>query len=146
MDPVKIHWQRLRSNALLPAKQTELASGYDLHACIDTPIELNTLPQLIPTGIAVETPPGIDLQIRPRSGLFLKGVIGTIGTIDADYRGELYVALYCLPDLGKFIISNGDRIAQLVVSTLTTIMWNEVEKLNETERGLGGHGSTGISK
>lgn len=146
MDPVKIHWQRLRSNALLPAKQTELASGYDLHACIDTPIELNTLPQLIPTGIAVATPPGIDLQIRPRSGLFLKGVIGTIGTIDADYRGELYVALYCLPDLGKFIISNGDRIAQLVVSTLTTIMWNEVEKLNETERGLGGHGSTGISK
>ena len=146
MDPVKIHWQRLRSNALLPAKQTELASGYDLHACIDTPIELNTLPQLIPTGIAVETPPGIDLQIRPRAGLFLKGVIGTIGTIDADYRGELYVALYCLPDLGKFIISNGDRIAQLVVSTLTTIMWNEVEKLNETERGLGGHGSTGISK
>ena len=146
MDPVKIHWQRLRSNAVLPAKQTELASGYDLHACIDTPIELNTLPQLIPTGIAVETPPGIDLQIRPRSGLFLKGVIGTIGTIDADYRGELYVALYCLPDLGKFIISNGDRIAQLVVSTLTTIMWNEVEKLNETERGLGGHGSTGISK
>ena len=86
------------------------------------------------------------MQIRPRSGLFLKGVIGTIGTIDADYRGELYVALYCLPDLGKFIISNGDRIAQLVVSTLTTIMWNEVEKLNETERGLGGHGSTGISK
>ena len=146
MDPVKIHWQRLRSNALLPAKQTELASGYDLHACIDTPIELNTLPQLIPTGIAVATPPDIDLQIRPRSGLFLKGVIGTIGTIDADYRGELYVALYCLPDLGKFIISYGDRIAQLVVSTLTTIMWNEVEKLNETERGLGGHGSTGISK
>ena len=146
MDPVELHWQRLRRNALLPVKQTELASGYDLHACIDSPIELNTLPQLIPTGIAVATPSGIDLQIRPRSGLFLKGVIGTIGTIDADYRGELYVALYCLPDLGKFIISNGDRIAQLVVSTLTTVMWTEVGKLNETERGIGGHGSTGISK
>tara|TARA_Y100001970_G_C13608670_1_gene543781 strand:+ start:76 stop:516 length:441 start_codon:yes stop_codon:yes gene_type:complete len=146
MDPVELNWQRLRKNALIPEKQSELASGYDLHACVDTPIELNTMPQLIPTGIAVAAPPDIDLQIRPRSGLFLKGVIGTIGTIDADYRGELYVALYCLPDLEKFIISDGDRIAQLVVTTLIEIKWNEVERLNETERGTGGHGSTGISR
>ena len=145
MYPVELHWKRVRNNALLPEKQTELASGYDLHACIDAPIELNTLPQLIPTGIAIATSPNIDLQIRPRSGLFSKGVIGTIGTIDADYRGELYVALYCLPDLGEFIISNGDRIAQLVATILTPIKWTEVKELDQTERGIGGHGSTGIN-
>ncbi|MCH2658438.1 MAG: dUTP diphosphatase [Dehalococcoidia bacterium] len=145
MNPVELHWKRLHRKALLPKKQTGFASGYDLHACIDKPIELNTMPQLIPTGIAVETPPNIDLQIRPRSGLFSKGVIGTIGTIDADYRGELYVALYCLPNLGKFIISNGDRIAQLVITTLTEVKWTEVEELSKTERGSGGHGSTGIN-
>ncbi len=144
MDPIELRWQRLRPNALLPQRQTALASGYDLHACLDQPLTLGTMPTRVPTGVAIAAPEGIDVQVRPRSGLFARGVIGTVGTLDADYRGELFVTLYCLPDLGGFEISDGDRIGQIVVARLVGVTWSEVDKLDDTARGTGGHGSTGL--
>ena len=142
---VELRWRRLRPNALLPQRQSELASGYDLHACLDSPLTLGTMPTRVPTGIAIAAPPGTDVQVRPRSGLFARGVIGTVGTLDADYRGEIFVTLYCLPDLGSFEISDGDRIGQLIVSELVATRWIEVDQLDDTVRGAGGHGSTGLS-
>jgi len=144
MDPIELRWQRLRPNARLPEQQTTLASGYDLHACLDEPLVLGTMPTRVPTGVAIASPAGIDVQVRPRSGLFARGVIGTVGTLDADYRGELFVTLYCLPDVGTFEVKDGDRIAQIVVSRLSDVVWHEAESLDETERGSGGHGSTGL--
>ncbi|MBT5773814.1 MAG: dUTP diphosphatase [Dehalococcoidia bacterium] len=144
MDQIELRWRRLRPNALLPEQQTALASGYDLHACLDEPLVLGTMPTRVPTGVAIASPAGIDVQVRPRSGLFARGVIGTVGTLDADYRGELFVTLYCLPDLGSFEITDGDRIGQIVVARLVDASWLEVEELDETVRGAGGHGSTGL--
>lgn len=103
------------------------------------------MPTRVPTGIAIAAPAGTDVQVRPRSGLFARGVIGTVGTLDADYRGEIFVTLYCLPDLGRFEVSNGDRIGQLIVSQLVDARWVESNDLGETERGTGGHGSTGLA-
>ena len=144
MDPIELRWQRLRPNALLPERQTALASGYDLHACLDEPLVLGTMPTRVPTGVAIASPAGIDVQVRPRSGLFARGVIGTVGTLDADYRGELFVTLYCLPGLGSFEIADGDRIGQIVVARLVGVSWREVAELDDTARGTGGHGSTGL--
>jgi len=142
---IDLRWRRLRPNARLPERQTELASGYDLHACIEGgPLVLGTMPTRVPTGVAIAAPPGTDVQVRPRSGLFVRGVIGTIGTLDADYRGEIFVTLYCLPDLGSFEVNDGDRIGQLIVSQLVDARWIEVDELDETARGDGGHGSTGL--
>ena len=98
---------------------------------------------MIPTGIAISIPKGLDVQIRPRSGLTLKGVMAGFGTIDADYRGEIFVTLFCLPSLGSYEIKQGERIAQLVVSKNQSFTWNEVLDLDNTERGDRGHGSTG---
>ncbi|MEE8421639.1 MAG: dUTP diphosphatase [Dehalococcoidia bacterium] len=137
---------RLRPGARTPERQTPLASGFDLHACLDGgTLTVGQAPVSVPTGIAVAPPQGADVQIRPRSGLFARGVIGMLGTIDADYRGELQVTLYCLPGTGSFEVNDGDRIAQLVVSRLADVTWREAETLDETERGGGGHGSTGVS-
>jgi dUTP pyrophosphatase len=145
MDPVELRWRRLRPHARLPQRQTALASGYDLHACLEGgPLVIGTMPVRVPTGIAVAAPPGIDVQVRPRSGLFARGVIGTVGTLDADYRGELFVTLYCLPDLGRFEVLDGDRVGQIVVARLAEARWVEVDDLDETARGAGGHGSTGL--
>ena len=143
-DATTVRILRLRSNARLPRRQTEHASGYDLHACLDDPLRLGTMPTRVPTGLAIATPPGVDAQVRPRSGLSARGVIGTVGTVDADYRGEVYVTLYCLPGLGEFIIADGDRIAQLIIARLATADLIEVDELDDTERGAGGHGSTGV--
>jgi dUTP pyrophosphatase len=145
VDSVELRWRRLRPQARLPQRQTALASGYDLHACLeDGPLVIGTMPVRVPTGIAVAAPPGIDVQVRPRSGLFARGVIGTVGTLDADYRGELFVTLYCLPDLGRFEVLDGDRVGQIVVARLAEARWVEVDDLDETARGAGGHGSTGL--
>ena len=141
---IDLRWRRLRSNAQLPEQQTALASGYDLHACLNGPLTLGTMPTRVPTGIAIAAPPGIDVQLRPRSGLFARGVIGTVGTLDADYRGEIFVTLYCLPDLGTFEVNDGDRIGQLVISALVEARWVETDELDDTVRGAGGHGSTGL--
>ena len=134
----------MRPGALLPARQSAFASGFDLHACLDgDPLVISGVPQLVPTGVAVAAPAGFDVQIRPRSGLSLRGVMATLGTIDADYRGELFVTLYCLPGCGPHEVRHGDRIAQLVVSRLADVEWLEVDELDETVRGDAGHGSTG---
>lgn len=145
-DTLELRWRRLRPNARLPEQQTELASGYDLRACLeDGPLVLGTMPTRVPTGIAIAAPPGTDVQVRPRSGLFARGVIGTVGTLDADYRGELFVTLYCLPDLGSFEVNDGDRVGQLIVSRLVDARWIETDDLGDTARGAGGHGSTGLA-
>lgn len=143
-EPIEIQFRRLSDRARLPARQTAQASGFDLHACLDAPIEVGTMPVRIPCGIAIAAPEDADVQIRPRSGLSAKGVIATLGTIDADYRGELMVNLYCLPGAAPFLVQDGDRVAQLVVSRLAPVEWSEVDDLDETTRGAGGHGSTGI--
>lgn len=135
---------RLREGALLPRRQSALATGFDLHACLDGGvIEVGELPVLIPTGIALAAPPGADVQIRPRSGLSSRGVMATFGTIDADYRGELFVTMYALPAASPHLVRDGDRIAQLVVSRLPEVCWAELNELDATTRGAAGHGSTG---
>ena len=139
-----IRVQRLQPRARLPERQTALASGFDLHACIEAPIEVGTMPVRVPCGIVIAAPPDTDVQIRPRSGLSARGVLAVLGTIDADYRGELMVTLYCLPEAAPFTVNDGDRIAQLVVSHLASVEWGAVDILDETERGVGGHGSTGV--
>jgi len=134
----------LRAGARLPYRASGLASGFDLYACLGAEeVLLGPLPSTIPTGLALEVPPGFDAQIRPRSGLARLGVLSTFGTLDSDYRGELLVTMYTLsPDI-RHTIRDGDRIAQLVISMLADVRFEEVEELSPTERGSGGHGSTG---
>ncbi len=100
-------------------------------------------PTLVPTGIAIEAPPGYDVQVRPRSGLSGKGVQVAFGTIDSDYRGELLVTMYVLPYREPHAVRPGDRIAQLVVGKTADITVEEAEALSASRRGAGGHGSTG---
>ena len=141
---VSLAFARLRPGARVPQRQTALASGFDLHACLDTPLEIGETPVRVPTGIAIAAPAGTDVQVRPRSGLSARGVMAVFGTIDADYRGEILVTLYRLPGAEPFTVNDGDRIAQLVVSQLAATEWCEVDALDATERGAGGHGSTGV--
>ena len=144
-ETVELRVMRLRPGARLPQRQTASASGFDLHACLEGgAVAVGTAPVRIPIGIAIAAPPGSDVQVRPRSGLFARGVIGMLGTIDADYRGELHVTLYRLPDAAPHTVHDGDRIAQLVVGRLASVAWTAVDALDETERGSGGHGSTGV--
>jgi len=136
--------KRLHPNAKLPFRATEGSTGYDLYACLDVgDLSIGSEPVRVPTGIAIETPPGYDVQIRPRSGLSAKGVMVTFGTIDADYRGELIVTMYTLSHSEPHIIHDGDRIAQLVISRMADVTLEEAEELGATARGAGGHGSTG---
>ena len=131
----------------LPEYKTALSAGMDLRANLSEPVILEPLDRkLIPTGLYVEIPEGYEGQVRPRSGLALKHGISCLnspGTIDADYRGELGVILINLSK-ENFVINNGDRIAQLVIAKHETIVWKEVAELQETERGSGGYGSSGI--
>ena len=135
-----------KSSNPYPSYATELSAGMDLRAHLETPVTINPLHhELIPTGIYIELPKGYEGQVRPRSGLAIKSgitVINSPGTIDADYRGEVKVGLVNLSDI-PYTISNGDRIAQLVVSKHETVEWVETDELDETERGTGGFGSTG---
>ena len=131
----------------LPRYETELAAGMDLMAAVDTPIELAAGDrQIVPTGIAIALPAGLEAQVRPRSGLAAKQgltVLNAPGTIDADYRGEVGVILI---NLGKnpATISRGDRIAQLIIAPVIQAQWQEVDTLPDTARGSGGFGSTGV--
>jgi dUTP pyrophosphatase len=129
----------------LPSRATMGATGFDLYACIDGggSIQLDPTPKLIGTGIALEVPPGYDAQIRPRSGLSLKGVGVTLGTVDSDYRGEVMVTMYMLTLGVGFEIKHGDRVAQLVIHKLPDVKIIESAELSSTKRGTGGHGSTG---
>ena len=144
-EPVSLDVLRLRPGARIPARQSDLASGFDLYACLeDGPLVIGEAPVRVPTGIAMATPAGIDVQVRPRSGLTARGVIAAFGTVDADFRGELHVTMYCLPSTGTFEVRDGDRIAQIVIARLAAVAWAEVDSLEETARGTGGWGSTGV--
>ncbi|MGE0134313.1 MAG: dUTP diphosphatase [Dehalococcoidia bacterium] len=145
-DALQLQVMLLRPGARLPARHSDLASGFDLHACLDGgTIEVGPVPVLVPTGVAIASPHGTDVQIRPRSGLSAKGVMSAFGTIDADYRGELFVTMYCLAATGTYVVRHGDRVAQLVIARLADVAWTVVEHLDATSRGTGGHGSTGRS-
>ena len=144
---IEILIKRLTKNITLPRYETEDSSGLDLAANIDEQIKI--LPgksEIIPTGLAVAIPKNFEIQIRPRSGLAAKNqvsVLNTPGTIDADYRGEIKVILINLSDK-VFVVEKGLRIAQMVVCPVIKASLKEVTKLEVTERGSGGFGSTGI--
>lgn len=135
-----------RSKHPLPTYATPLAAGMDLRANLEQPIILLPLQRcLIPTGLFMALPQGIEAQVRPRSGLALKKgitVLNSPGTIDADYRGEIGVILINLSDQ-PFVIEDGERIAQLVIARHEQPIWTPVEILDETDRGTGGFGHTG---
>ena len=135
-----------KSNYQLPNYATAKSAGMDLKANIDEPITLNPMDRyLFPTGIYIQLPDGYEAQIRPRSGLAAKygiTVTNAPGTIDADYTGEVKVSLINLSN-DAFVVQPGERIAQMVIARYEKITWNEVETLDETERGSGGFGSTG---
>ena len=143
LPPLKV--KRLHPAAILPRRSTPGASGLDLYACLDDPgcVTLDRHPMLIGTGIALEIPPGFDVQVRPRSGLSARGVGVAFGTIDSDYRGEIKVTMYLFGETDSFEVRHGDRIAQLVITRLADLPIEEVPDLSPTERGSGGHGSTG---
>jgi dUTP pyrophosphatase len=134
---------RLRPGARLPERATPVATGYDLYACLDRALTLTEAPIIVPCGIAIEFDEGLDVQVRPRSGLSAKGVGIAFGTIDADYRGELMVTMWTFGGLASHELRDGDRIAQLVVSRALAPHLLEVRELSPTDRGAGGHGSTG---
>ena len=143
MDQIKV--KKLKPNAIVPRRTTAGASGFDLCACIDEGnLVLGRAPQLVGTGIAIEFSEGLDVQVRPRSGLSLKGVGVTLGTIDCDYRGEIMVTMYLFGDQSSFTVNHADRIGQLVITKLADVELQMVEELTTTERGDGGHGSTGL--
>jgi dUTP pyrophosphatase len=135
-----------KSTHPLPAYETLLSAGMDLRAFISEPIVIKPLQRmLISTGLSIELTEGLEAQIRPRSGLAFKNgitVLNSPGTIDADYRGELKVLLVNLSDT-DFTVNDGDRIAQMVISSFVKITWTNVENLSETKRGAGGFGHTG---
>ena len=139
--------KRLSKDVALPKYETEGSSGLDLAANTDKQIRI--LPgksEIIPTGLAVAIPKNFEIQIRPRSGLAAKSqisVLNTPGTIDADYRGELKVILINLSDK-VFVVERGLRIAQMVLCPVVKATLKEVTELENTERGSGGFGSTGI--
>lgn len=130
----------------LPQYETIASAGMDLRASIKEPITLKPLERaIVPTGIFMELPIGVEAQVRPRSGLAAKKgitVLNAPGTIDADYRGEVGVILANISS-EDFTIENGERIAQLVIAKHERAEWDEVEVLSETDRGAGGFGSTG---
>lgn len=135
-----------RSVHPLPHYETDASAGMDLRANISEPVTLQPLGRaIIPTGLFLELPLGIEAQVRPRSGLAAKKgitVLNAPGTIDADYRGEIGVILVNVSDT-PFTIENGERIAQLVIAKHERAQWIEVAELSETLRGTGGFGSTG---
>ena len=132
----------------LPQYETKYAAGLDLKANLESPITLCSLERaLVPTGLFIELPVGFEAQIRPRSGLAAKHgitVLNAPGTIDADYRGEIGVILVNL-SAETFVVKDGERIAQLVIARHEHISWKAVETLEETERGAGGFGHTGVN-
>lgn len=136
-----------RSGYELPAYETPSAAGMDIHAAIAEAIVLKPLERrLIPTGLRIQLPQGYECQIRPRSGLALKSgisIVNTPGTVDADYRGEIGVIVINLSDT-PFTINPGERIAQMVITRYSHVKWEEAERLDETRRGDGAFGHTGV--
>ena len=135
-----------KSNHSLPLYGTAQSAGVDLRAYLSEPVLLRPLERkLIPTGLFIQLPDGFEAQVRPRSGLAInKGitVLNSPGTIDADYRGEIKIILINLSQ-EDFIVNNGERIAQMIISSYKQVEWEEVDLLEESERGEGGFGHTG---
>jgi dUTP pyrophosphatase len=146
---LEIKVKKLHPQAVLPAYMTEHAAGMDLCAVLDTPVLLAPGERrLLPTGLALEIPPGFEGQVRPRSGLALKkglALVNSPGTIDADYRGEIGVIVINHGSQPVEFLS-GDRIAQLVIAPVTQARLVESDELNESERSSGGFGHTGVNQ
>ena len=144
---MQIKIKKVRDHAILPEYQSAQAAGFDFHAAIDQPIIIAPGKSVaIPTGLAVELPVGHELQIRPRSGLAFKydvTMLNGIGTIDADYRGEMSIKLINFGQ-NDFVVEPNMRVAQGVIARHEVAQWLEVDELSETERGSGGLGSTGL--
>jgi len=144
---VNVQVLKIRETAMLPEYQTTGAAAADVHACLDEPMILQPMERkMIPTGVALAIPSGYEVQLRARSGLSIKHgitMVNGVGTIDSDYRGEVGVLMI---NLGQeaFTIEPGMRIAQMVLSKYEQIEWQPVDVLDETVRGIGGYGSTGL--
>ena len=136
-----------RSHHALPSYSTPLSAGMDIRANLEEPITLQPGERrLIPTGLFIALPEGYEAQIRPRSGLAIQHgitVLNSPGTSDADYRGEVGIILINHSDKA-FVIEDGERVGQMVVAQYSRVEWNETETLDETERGAGGFGHTGV--
>lgn len=142
--PVALRVRRLRPGARIPTRATPGSAGLDLCACLEAgTLLIGPTPVPVPTGIAIELPPHTEGQVRPRSSLSLRGVHVTFGTVDSDYRGEVLVTMYATGAGAGYIVHDGDRIAQLVVGRVAAVVVEEATELTPTERGAGGHGSTG---
>ena len=148
-QPLKIRITRVESGLKdipLPAYATRGSSGMDIYASVEDDLHLQPgETTLVPTGIRIAVPEGFEAQVRPRSGLAIKheiGILNSPGTIDSDYRGEVKIVI---TNFGKkeFIVRRGDRVAQLVISPVVRAIWEEVNSIDETERGEGGFGHTG---
>ena len=148
-DSRRLRVKRLREDAEVPTYASPRAAGLDLSAALDGPLTIAVGGRAaVPTGLAIELPPGTEGQVRPRSGLALRHgvtVLNAPGTIDEDYRGEVRVLLVNLGD-EAFVVQPGDRIAQLVVAPIARVSCDVVDALDETARGAGGFGSTGLSQ
>ncbi len=135
-----------KSHHQLPAYETVQSAGMDLRANLDDKLIVAPMQRvLVPTGLYIALPAGYEAQVRPRSGLAIKSgvtVLNSPGTIDADYRGEIRVILINL-STDPFVINDGDRIAQMIISRYEQVKWHSVDTLDETERGEGGFGHTG---
>lgn len=136
-----------RSGHEVPTYETFSAAGMDVRACLKEPVTLGPLERtLIPTGLRMQLPVGYECQVRPRSGLALHhgiSIVNSPGTIDADYRGEIGILVINLSN-EPFTITDGERIAQLVVTRYTKVEWEIVDKIDETKRGEGAFGHTGV--
>lgn len=144
---IKVKILRLKEKATLPAYTTAHAAGMDVSACLDDSVTVEPFSSvLIPTGLAIELPEEYEAQLRPRSGLALRHLISlpnSPATIDADYRGEVGVILIN-HSREPFTVNHGDRIAQMVISKVDRVEFEEVGSLSDTKRGEGGFGHTGI--
>ena len=147
MERIKLKIINDSSNPL-PAYETPSSAGMDVRARLDSPVTLQPLQRaLIPTGLRIQLPQGYECQVRPRSGLALKhgiSLVNTPGTIDADYRGEIGIIVINLSDQ-PYTITDGERIAQLVIKEYVHVTWEQVDRIDETERGEGGFGHTGVN-
>jgi dUTP pyrophosphatase len=145
MSGIQVRIKKLRPTSI-PCYMTEHAAGVDLHAALESEFILHPGERaLVPTGIAIEIPPGFEAQVRPRSGLALRhgiALVNSPGTIDADYRGEIGVILINLGS-ESFTVTNGERIAQMVFARYERAEFVEVEELGQSDRGTGGFGHTG---
>jgi dUTP pyrophosphatase len=146
---IKVKVNKLNPQAVIPNYMSLGAAGCDVHACLEVALVIQPAQRCaVPTGLSVEIPEGFEIQVRPRSGIaFKKGltVINAPGTIDSDYRGEIKVLVINL-GTEPVEIQPQDRIAQWVLQKVEQIQWEEVTSLNSTERGVGGFGSTGVSR